>query len=276
MRCAWEPLMSVLPPWLRQEVDKYGRNTMKELRLRLKAQPEICAGSARKLLPGTVRQEDITWIVNTATRYSPWAAQTTALGYLPLEGGHRIGLCGTALNRDGTMTGFQSVDSLCIRVARDYPGVSRGAPTEESLLILGAPGWGKTTLLRDLARSIAENHTVSVVDERGELFPDGFERGKRMDVLSHCPKVQGIHRVLRSMGPEWIAVDEITATEDCDALAEAAGCGVKLLATAHASSVADLQRRSVYRRLLETEVFQHVLVLNADRTWHRERVKQWT
>lgn len=174
------------------------------------------------------------------------------------------------------MTGFQSVDSLCIRVARDYPGVSRGAPAEESLLILGAPGWGKTTLLRDLARSIAENHTVSVVDERGELFPDGFERGKRMDVLSHCPKVQGIHRVLRSMGPEWIAVDEITATEDCDALAEAAGCGVKLLATAHASSVADLQRRSVYRRLLETEVFQQVLVLDADWTWHRERVKQWT
>lgn len=268
--------MSVLPPWLRQEVDKYGRNTMNELRLRLKAQPEICAGSARKLLPGTVRQEDITWIVNTATRYSPWAAQTTALGYLPLEGGHRIGLCGTALNRDGTMTGFQSVDSLCIRVARDYPGVSRGAPTEESLLILGAPGWGKTTLLRDLARSIAANHIVSVVDERGELFPDGFERGKRMDVLSRCPKAQGIQRVLRAMGPEWIAVDEITAPEDCDALSEAAGCGVKLVATAHASSIADLQRRSVYRRLLETEVFQQVLVLDADRTWHRERVKQWT
>lgn len=272
MRCAWESLISLLPPWLRQEVDENGRNTMNELRLRLKSSPELCSGHTRKRLAGTVRQEDITWIVNSATRYSPWAAKTTAHGYLPVVGGHRIGLCGTARNRDGTMDGFQSVDSMCIRVARDYPGISSGAPTEDSMLILGAPGWGKTTLLRDLARRLSQDASVSVVDERGELFPEGFERGERMDVLSLCAKALGIGQLMRTMGPEWIVVDEITAPEDCDALAEAAGCGVRLLATAHAASVEDLYKRPVYRRLLETEVFQQVLLLDKDRHWHRERV----
>lgn len=276
MRCAWESLIAVLPPWMRQEVDTNGRNTMNELRLRVKSSPELCAGKDRIRLGGTVRQEDITWIVNTATRYSPWAAHTTALGYLPLEGGHRIGLCGTVLIRDGNMTGYQKIDSLCIRVARDFPGISAGVQAEDSLLILGAPGWGKTTLLRDLARSIGQTSVVAVVDERGELFPDGFQRGQRMDVLTSCPKAQGIHRVMRAMGPEWIVVDEISAPEDCDAIAHSAGCGVRLLATAHATSVDDLRKRSVYRRLLETEVFQQVLILDADRHWHRERISKWT
>ena len=272
MRCAWESLIDVLPPWLRQEVDLNGRKIMNELRLRLKSAPEVCAGELRKRLPGTVRQEDITWIINTATRYSPWASKTVAFGYLPLEGGHRIGLCGTALMKEGEMAGYQKVDSLCIRVARDYPGISAGAPKTDSLLILGAPGWGKTTLLRDLARTIGRDAAISVVDERGELFPDGFQRGDRMDVLSFCPKARGVGQVLKTMGPEWIAVDEVTSVDDCIALAEAAGCGVNLLATAHAASVEDLRKRPVYRRLLETEVFHTVLILDRDRHWHVERV----
>lgn len=275
MRCAWKELLDILPPWMRQDVDKTGRESMNELRLRINAPPELWRGREVILLPGSVRMEDLRYLVNAATQFSPWAAGTMEKGYLALPGGHRMGLCGTARIRDGNMDGFQTISSVCIRVARDYPGVSFGAPCLESLLILGAPGWGKTTLLRDLARTIARDAPVSVVDERGELFPEGFPRGERMDVLSCCPKAQGIGQVLRTMGPEWIAVDEITAAEDCDALAEAAGCGVRLLATAHACCAEDLKRRPVYRRLLETEVFQHLLVLTKDRQWHRERLDQW-
>ena len=67
--------------------------------------------------------------------------------------------------------------------------------------------------------------------------------------------------LLRTMGPTCIAVDEITTAEDTGALLQAANCGVRLLATAHGSSVSDLRLRKIYRPLLEYAVFASVLVL---------------
>lgn len=81
--------------------------------------------------------------------------------------------------------------------------------------------------------------------------------------------------VLRTMGPSCIAVDEITDSEDSAALLLASNCGVRLLATAHAASVADLQRRKVYRQLLENHVFDVFLVLRKDKTYTMERMTQW-
>ena len=272
MMCAWKELLAVLPQWMRQEVDSQGREELQELRLRMGAPPELVLGKRQVYLKRNVTEADLQMCVNAASRYSPWASETTAEGYLTVTGGHRIGLCGEAVVHNGVVTGIRKIHSLCIRVARDFPGIGRGAAMGSSMLILGAPGWGKTTLLRDVARNIAETDTVAVVDQRGELFPMGFQRGKRMDVLSLCPKPEGIDRCLRTMGPQWITVDEITAEEDCKALIQAVGCGVRLLATAHASSMTDFRKRPLYRSLLEAEVFTHCLILNGDRQWHRERM----
>ena len=168
--------------------------------------------------------------------------------------------------------GIRENSSLCIRVARDFPGIARrAADAPGSILRLGAPGWGKTTLLRDLIRQIGEKQCVSVVDERGELFPEGLERGKKTDVLTGCPKSPGIDMVLRTMGPDCIAVDEITAEADARALLRAANCGVRLLATAHGTSAADMRRRSVYRPLAESGVFQTILILRQDKSFRAER-----
>ena len=162
--------------------------------------------------------------------------------------------------------------SLCIRLARDVSGIAQGLPTGESLLILGPPGSGKTTLLRDLIRICARDTQISVVDERRELFPGGFARGENTDVLSGVDKPRGIDMVLRSMGPEVIAMDEVTSERDCEALIRAAWCGVRLLATAHADSVADLNRRSVYRPLVRAGLFAKAAVLDNCRRWHLEEV----
>lgn len=272
MTCAWKELISVLPQWMRQEVDRLGREELQELRLRINAPPELVLGDKSLWLQRPAVMEDLQFVFNAASRYSPWAAETAALGYLTAPGGHRIGICGDVVIHKGEVTGVRKLQSLCIRVARDFPGASRGVDISDSLLILGAPGWGKTTLLRDIARCVSERETVAVVDERGELFPEGFRRGKRMDVLTGCPKVFGIDRVLRTMGPQWIAVDEITAQEDCEALLRAAGCGVRLLATAHAVSRRDLSARPVYRALLELKLFSRMLILNSEKKWHMERM----
>ena len=273
MMCAWKELLSILPSWLRQDVDMLGKNDLQELRLRINAPPELVMKSGVRSLSRQVSREDISFCVNAASRYSPWAASTAAMGYITAPGGHRIGLCGEAVYKEGQVSGIREVKSLCIRVARDFPGIGReAAKCRGSLLILGAPGWGKTTLLRDLTRQIAETETVAVVDERGELFPGGFLRGKRMDVLTGCPKYVGIDMVLRTMGPSCISVDEITAAEDTHALIQAVGCGVRLLATAHAASIRDFRSRPIYRPAIECGIFDTVLMLRSDKSFQMERM----
>ena len=275
MQCAWKELLAVLPPRIRQDVDRLGQDGLQELRLRSGGNPILITVSGRETLKQTVSEEDLSFCINAASRYSPWAAATVSKGYLTAPGGHRIGLCGEAVVKNGQLETIRRVRSLCIRVARDFPGIAEGIPVEKSLLIIGPPGWGKTTLLRDLIRRRSEaGMQIGVVDERGELFPtDAFAAGPCTDILSGCSKADGIPILLRTMGPQCIAVDEITQPEDCDAMTQAAGCGTTLLATAHASTLVDLQKRKVYRPLLETWLFDTVIVMQPDKSWRLERME---
>lgn len=275
MRCAWQEFLNLIPPWMRRDVDTLGKDDLQELRLRSGLPPELCKRTGSTCLNRAASQEDLSFIVNTASRYSPWAASSASQGYISAQGGHRIGMCGEAVVQDGTMTGIRCVTSLCIRVARDFPGIAQTVNCGESVLIIGSPGSGKTTLLRDLVRqrSINCNGGVAVVDERGELFPAScFPSGPRTDVLTGCGKAHGIEILLRTMGPSCIAVDEITAEADCEALIQAGWCGVKLFATAHASSKQDLLLRPIYRCLLESGVFDTLLIMQPDKSWRRERM----
>ena len=273
MRCAWKELLGVLPAWIAAQADRTGRDGLRELRLRLEKPPELVMDTESVWMERRVSREDLHFCVNTASRYSPWAAQTISEGFLTAAGGHRIGICGEAVVKNGTVSGIREISSLCIRVARDFPGIGeRAVKLSGSIMLLGPPGSGKTTLLRDIARGISRREHVAVVDERGELFPPGFDTGQRLDVLRGCAKAQGVDMMLRTMGPAVIAVDEITAEADCEALIRAGWCGVRLLATAHAASVKDLHCRPIYRSLVSAELFNHILVLSRDKSWRVERM----
>ena len=276
MKCAWDALIALLPPDMRFEINKLGADSLEELRLRLGQPVELVLHRKSIKLSRRATSEDLSFVINAASRYSPWSASTAAHGYVTATGGHRVGICGVCVMQNGIMTGVNRPTSVCIRVAKDFPGIARGCDLSGSVLILGPPGSGKTTLLRDLIRRRADAccGSVTVVDERGELFPIGadFSKGCCTDVITGCGKAHGIEMALRTMGPSVIAVDEITAKTDCDALLHAAWCGVDLMATAHAANIKDLLQRPIYRPLAESGLFHTVLILNRDKSWRKERI----
>ena len=276
MKCAWQELLNILPLWMRREVDSLGKENLQELRLRTGYPPELRLSDNRILLRREVAQSDIAFCMNTASQYSPWAAQSCVSGYITAAGGHRIGICGEVVVEHRQIRSMKKIRSLCIRVARDFPGIAAGIKNlSGSALIIGPPGYGKPTLLRDLIRqsSAFRQQTVAVVDERGELFPDGiFDPGPSTDVLSGCAKAYGLDMLLRTMGPDMIAVDEITAEEDCDALIRAGNCGVRLLATCHAAGPEDLLHRPVYQKLVGSGLFSTLVILQRDKSFTLERM----
>lgn len=223
---------------------------------------------------------DLEQLLELASRASVHTvADQLRRGYLTMEGGHRVGLCGTPVLRDGQIHGLGRLSSAAIRVARQVTGAA--APVAQKLLeqsgafcstlILAPPGAGKTTLLRDLIRMVSHGEgmapqRVAVADERGEVAAlwNGVPQlnvGERTDVLEGCPKAQALMLLLRAMNPQVLATDEITAPEDVAALISAAGCGVKLLATAHGSTREDLSRRPLYRELMGAKVFERLLLI---------------
>lgn len=270
-------ILAVLPQEFREIVAQEWEKT-EEIRLRLGQVLSIVSKSTEKFKnTRKISKEDLTFVVAQSCAYSVHAVQgQIAQGFLTIPGGHRLGVCGTALMKEGECVTIQDFTSLSIRIAREFKGISReirpklvGNTGFENTLLLSPPGKGKTTLLRDLIRSFSNGEgclpqRISVIDQRFEISAENsFDLGCRTDVLSNCPRGLALMFLLRSMNPEILAVDEITAQEDVEALEDVVGCGVKLLATAHGFDKKDLSRREIYKKLLEKGIFQRLVTISS-------------
>lgn len=190
-------------------------------------------------------------------------------GYINAPGGVRVGVCGTAVT-DGHIQSLRDISSVSIRIPRQIREAGREIiplVENDSVLILSPPGGGKTTLLRELVRSVSDKGVrVSLADERGELagmwngVPQ-FELGRCTDVLSGAPKAEAAMLLLRAMAPEVLAMDEISAAEDAAAIETLLGCGVRIFATAHAATKEEFFRRPIYGRLAELGAFQKLICI---------------
>lgn len=136
------------------------------------------------------------------------------------------------------------------------------------------PQSGKTTLLRDLARIISTGVAsagirplkIGIVDERSEIAASikgvpQHQLGRRVDVLDGCPKAEGMMMMIRSMSPDVLIVDEIGRPEDCLAVQEAIHAGVRVISTAHGSSLEEVTSRPALRALFAEKAFDKCVEL---------------
>lgn len=272
----------LLPLGLRQlalEVPRTEQVIAEEFRLRIGCPMSITLPEGEIILPGSpiIDSNDLYSVLEIATNASAHTALgRVRQGFVTVRGGHRLGLCGNVVCKDGGIHNIRSISSMNIRIARQIPGIGdellrtlRAQKNVPSVLVVAPPGAGKTTLLRDLIRGLSSGVggiplRVGVADERGELGAmwNGVPQlnlGPHTDVLDGCGKAEGLMMLLRGMNPQVLAVDEITSPEDMEAIQTAVGCGVSLLATAHGSSMGDLRKKPHYEKMLRNKIFQRLL-----------------
>ena len=147
-------------------------------------------------------------------------------------------------NRLGTIVG------LTLRVGRAVYGtidiIEDIIASGKSLLILGRPGIGKTTLLREAARILAESRRVVIVDTSNEIGGDGdvphpaVGKARRMQVREPMLQHEVMIEAVENHNPEVIVIDEIGRELEALAARTIAERGVQLIGTAHGNSLENL------------------------------------
>lgn len=213
-----------------------------------------------------------------------------AQGFFTLNGGHRVGLAGSAVvGEDGKIQQIKDPTSLCIRIARtpqlklppQLTALLQGIQ-QQGLLLAGEPASGKTTLLRGCCTALSQQGGLRscVVDERREIWPvtgHGFTQPPpcQCDLLSGYPKHLGILQALRSLSPQVILCDEVGSEADAQAVAAGANAGVGMVVTIHARREEELYRRPQAKRMLATGAFGWVAFLaGADRPGQLREVRR--
>ena len=272
----YEKAIELLPQRLLTTQSRILASEAEELRLRAgRRATALVKGVETPISDALVGSDDLNCVIERATSASVHTAQSSiAKGFINCAGGIRIGLCGTGVIDRGEVAGMRAISSLAIRIPHEIRGcgqaaIDRLAASSGNVLILSPPGYGKTTFLRECIRQMSDaGQRVSVADERGELaavyrgIPQ-FDLGKSSDVMSDVPKAQAVMMLLRAMNPQVIAMDEISSPEDIGAAKTASGCGVRIIATAHAAGRSELQVRPIYKKLLEHGMFGSLIVIKS-------------
>ena len=262
------------------EREKLQFDYLQEIRLRAGYPIILLYAGKEKILSIKATERSIRETLDYVSNYSLYAYENELKqGFITIEGGHRVGMAGQVLVENGRVKNLKYISSLNIRVSHEivgcadklFPYITHNKQMYHTLII-SPPRCGKTTLHRDMIRQISDGNeyvkgcTVGVVDERSELagcyqgIPQNH-MGMRTDVLDGCPKAEGMLMLIRSMSPQIIAVDEIGAPEEVQAIKYAMHCGCKMIATVHGESLEEIQRKPLLEQMIKEQCFERYVIL---------------
>lgn len=300
-----EDILRIFPDYMRYLWKGTAQNAaeLQEIRLRTGREIMVVIHGEEYYLDGSgqvvqdkngavcVTEQDMEAVLNHICDYSVYAfCDEIRQGFLTLPGGHRVGLAGQVImEEDGMIRNMKHIRYMNIRISHEIKGAAD--PVMPYLyedrqllntLLISPPGCGKTTLLRDMIRQIADGNrfsgglNVAVVDERSEIAgcymgsPQN-DVGMRTDVLDACPKAAGMMMLLRSMAPQVVAVDELGDEDDIRACGRVMQCGSRILATVHGDSLEEIAEKDFLKDLIRRQAFGRYVMLG--RTGGTCRVK---
>ena len=254
--------------------------SVREIRVRSGGKAVLMTTRGECACAGTLTQPQVAQMAEALCEHALYArAEEQRQGFVTLRGGHRMGLCGRVIAQGQNVRALREISSLCIRVARQWRGASQsllpylldGDGRVHSTLMLGLPGMGKTTMLRDACRCLSERGIhVCVVDERSEIAAmcagvPQLDVGPNTDVLDGCSKESGMRWMLRAMSPEVLATDELGGALDVQAVQEAARSGVSVMATLHGRDLETALSHGALYQLARERLFERYVLLDAQR-----------
>ena len=232
-----DALLAVLPVSIREQLDELGKQPeLLEVVMDLGRRPTARYTDGELIL----RQEEISKaeIDAVVNRIGDFDDDNRAGMARTL---HRIS---AIRNRRGIVVG------LTARVGRAVYGtidiVGDLVESGQSILLLGRPGVGKTTMLREMARILAEQKRVIIVDTSNEIGGDGdiphpaVGRARRMQVPRPSYQHETMIEAVENHNPEVIIIDEIGREQEAQAARTINERGVQLIGTAHGNSLENL------------------------------------
>ena len=237
-------------------------NLLTEVRMRLEKPLYYAEAGKYKRIDGLiVSKDDLLYTLGVATKTSLYAYDDyLAEGFITYDGGIRIGITGEGVIKNGRLSTLKNITSLFIRIPRyvkiHNEKVDCLINKFDNTLIISKPGYGKTTLLRYMIKSLSDReYNTLVLDERGELsgVVDGklsIDLGSCTDVVVGVPKITAYASQVRSMRPDVIATDEIFGEKEIECILDCIRCGVKVIATLHSDEISKVKKSPIYSRLL--------------------------
>lgn len=234
-----ERLIAVIPAAIRKELERLpDRDQLLEIVLDLGRKPEARYVDKYVYLGDTdVTREDLDYVLRRIGSFGP---------------DNRAGIERT-LHRISCIRNRQNeIVGLTCRVGRAVYGtidiIRDVIETGESILLLGRPGVGKTTMLREVARVLADEFgkRVVIVDTSNEIAGDGdvphpaIGRARRMQVPYGQAQADVMIEAVENHMPEVIVIDEIGTEAEAQAARTIAERGVQLIGTAHGNTLSNL------------------------------------